>query len=80
MRHTIIRSFDVLVWIMAVLIALGGFVVGGMAMGQGQGLAGLLMIVGGVLYAIIFAGALFLIVGIYENTKRTADAIERLPR
>lgn len=78
MRHAIIRSFDVLVWLMAALLALGGLVVGGMAMGQGEGLAGLLIIVGGILYAIIFAGMLFLVVGIYENTKRTADAVERM--
>ncbi|MGA0542059.1 hypothetical protein [Neotabrizicola sp. VNH66] len=78
MRHAIIRSFDVLVWLMAALLAIGGLVAGGMAMGQGQGLAGLMIIVGGILYAIIFAGMLFLVVGIYENTKRTAEAVERM--
>lgn len=80
MRHAIIRSFDVLVWLMAILIALGGLVVGGMAMGQGMAGQGLAIMVGGVLYAIIFAGLLFMVVGIYENTKRTAELLERQAR
>jgi len=80
MRHAIIRSFDVLVWLMAILMALGGLVMGGMALGQGQAVAGLGIMVGGILYAIIFAGLLFMVVGIYENTKRTADILERQSR
>lgn len=80
MRHAIIRSFDVLVWLMAVLMALGGLIVGGMTMGQGMAGQGLAIMVGGVLYAVIFVGFLFMIVGIYENTKRTAEALERQAR
>lgn len=80
MRHAIIRSFDVLVWLMAIFVAIGGLVAGGMAIGQGQAAAGFAIMVAGILYAIIFAGFLFMIVGIYQNTKRTAELLEHQPR
>ena len=46
-----------------------------MANGQAQGIA---LIILGPLYAIIFAGWIFLSIGTYHNTKRTAEAIEKL--
>ncbi|MBK6466664.1 MAG: hypothetical protein IPL38_08410 [Rhodobacter sp.] len=78
MRALIIKSLDLLVWLLAILIALAGLVIGFMALGQGQVLPGLGMIVGGVLYAVVFAGMFFILIGIHDNTKRTADAVERM--
>lgn len=36
------------------------------------------IVVGGIPYVIIFAGMFFIIIGIHENTKRTAAAVEKL--
>lgn len=77
MRELIIKSLDMIVWIVAGLIALGGVIVGVMALGQGE-VAGLVIIIGGLLYAVVFAGMFFLMIGVYTNTKRTAEAIEKL--
>ncbi|MBE0554573.1 MAG: hypothetical protein IH625_12860 [Rhodobacteraceae bacterium] len=77
MRELIIKSLDMIVWIVAGLIALGGVIVGVMALGQGE-VAGLGIIIGGLLYAVVFAGMFFLMIGVYTNTKRTAEAIEKL--
>ncbi len=77
MRDFVIKSMDVLVWIAAFLVAAGGIVAGLMAVGQGQ-MQGLILVVMGPLYAIMIAGWVFLAIGTYHNTKRTAEAIEKL--
>jgi hypothetical protein len=77
MRALIIGSLDILVWLLAGLIAIGGIVVGFMAIGQGQ-MQGIGIIIGGLLYAIVFAGMFFIVIGIHDNTKRTAAAVEKL--
>ncbi len=77
MRNTIIRSLDVIVWIIAIFIAGGGVIAGLIAIANGQ-MEGIAFIIGGPLYAIIFAGFIFVAIGIYDNTKRTAEAIEKL--
>lgn len=77
MRSLIINSLDFLVWLMAGLVAIAGLVAGGMALANGQ-VQGLAIMIGAVLYAIIFAGMFFIVIGIHENTKRTAAAVERL--
>jgi len=77
MRQAIINSLDVLIWIMGVLMATAGVVVGIVALSQGE-VAGLAIIVGALLYAIIFMGMFFLIIGMHNNTKRTAEAVEKL--
>ena len=76
MRQAIINSLDILIWVLGALIALGGVIGGIAALAQGQ-IMGLAFIVGGLLYAVGFMGMFFLIIGIHNNTKRTADAIER---
>lgn len=77
MRQTIINSLDVLIWVLGILIALAGVIAGIAALAQGQ-LVGLAMIVGGLLYAVVFMGMFFLVIGIHNNTKRTADAVEKM--
>jgi hypothetical protein len=77
MRDMIIKSLDVIVWIIAIIIAAGGVIAGLVALANGQP-EGIAFIIGGPLYAIIFAGFIFVAIGIYHNTKRTAEAIEKL--
>lgn len=77
MRQTIINSLDVLIWILGALIALAGVIAGIAALAQGQ-IVGLAMIVGGLLYAVVFMGMFFLVIGIHNNTRRTAEAVEKM--
>jgi len=79
MKNMIIKSLEMLVWLMVIVIVLGALAGGFMMMGNPQGgvLVGLAVIVGGFLYAIIFSGMMFLLIGIHHNTKRTAEALER---
>lgn len=77
MRQFIIRSFEGIVWIFGALVALAGVVVGVLALANGQ-VQGLLFIIGGPLYAILLMGMFFIAVAISDNTKRTADAVEKL--
>jgi hypothetical protein len=77
MRDFVIKSLDVIVWIVAAVFVAGGVLGGLFAMANGQ-MQGLAFIILGPLYAIVFAGWIFLAIGTYNNTKRTADAIEKL--
>ncbi len=40
--------------------------------------AGLGILIAGAFYVIISAGMMYMFLGIHENTKRTAEAIERM--
>ena len=86
MRDFFIRSLEIVINVVVVLaliaiVAMAGMVAfggGGMGpMGFGGPLAGLMILIGGILYLIIVAGFMYLGLGIYQNTKRTAEAIER---
>jgi len=77
MRQAIINSLDILIWIIGIILALGGTIAGIVALSQGQ-LVGIGFIIGGILYAILMMGMFFIVIGIYQNTRRTAEAIERM--
>lgn len=77
MRNLVISALETITWIVAGLILIGGVVVGGFALAQGQK-GGLLVILMAPLYAIMVSGAMLLAVGIYHHTRRTAEALERL--
>lgn len=79
MRDFFINSFEKLVAVIIVL-AMIAVVIGGLgAMFSGDGfLAGLAILIGGTLYVIMLGGMLYLMLGVYHNTRRTADAVERL--
>ncbi len=83
MRQFILGSFEKLVWLL-VFILLIGSVIGGlgtMFSGSGPGiLVGLAVMIGGVIYAIVIGGILLLFVGIHDNTKRSAEALERMSK
>jgi hypothetical protein len=87
MRDFFINSFEILVGVIIVLMGLGVVIFAGMAafgganMGPGAPnglLAGLLILIGGGLYVIFIGGLMYLGLGIYQNTKRTAAAVEKL--
>lgn len=49
--------------------------------GAGQGLMAALAIwIGGAIYLILMGGVIYLGLGIYNNTRRTAEAVEELAR
>ncbi|MCU0800864.1 MAG: hypothetical protein MUD11_03665 [Rhodobacteraceae bacterium] len=77
MRDFVIRSLDVLIWVVGGVIAIGGIIGGLLAIGQGQ-MQGLLFIILAPIYAIIFCGMFLLAIGVYNNTRRTAEALEKL--
>ena len=87
MRDFFINSLEILVGVIVVLLSLGVIVAAGAAafgggnMGPGGisgPLGGLIILVGGALYVIFLGGFMYMGIGIYQNTKRTADAVERL--
>ncbi|CAN1552941.1 hypothetical protein MCELHM10_02252 [Paracoccaceae bacterium] len=77
MRQFIVRSFEAIVWIFGALVALAGIAGGVMTLAYDP-VRGLLFIIGGPLYAILLMGMVFIAIAISDNTKRTADAVEKL--
>ena len=87
MRDFFIKAFEILVVVIIVLLALGVLVGAGLAVFGGRytapgglsgALAGLAILVGGAIYVVFIAGLMYLGLGIYQNTKRTAAAVEKL--
>lgn len=82
MRDFFIRSME---WIINVVMVLGAIVVVASSIavmfsvggGFWQGIGVLIL---GALYLILMGGMVYLGLGIYSNTRRTADAIEALAR
>ncbi|MBK4216192.1 hypothetical protein JJJ17_09675 [Paracoccus caeni] len=70
------RIINVVIVIGAVSVFIGGLVV--MFSAQGGFFQGLLAWVFGSIYLIVLGGMIYLGLGIYNNTKRTAEAVERL--
>lgn len=85
MRDFFINSFEKLVNVIVVLLAIGVVVFagmvglfGGMGPGGASGpLAALGILIGGGIYVVLVGGVMYIWVGIYQNTKRTADAMEK---
>lgn len=88
MRHFFIKSLDFLIGLFVVIGFLGvglaalAASTGGLAGVGGPPVGGagaaLFLLIAGTLYIAFVAGFLYLGVGIYHNTKRTADAVEAL--
>ncbi|MCU0912675.1 MAG: hypothetical protein MUE98_15505 [Rhodobacteraceae bacterium] len=91
MRDFFISAFETLVGVLVVLLAIGVVIAaiavalggGGAGMGPGMGaaggpLAGLAVLIVGAIYVILVGGALYLGLGIYQNTRRTAELLERM--
>lgn len=82
MRDFFIRSMEqiinVFVIIGAVIILITAISM--MFSPYGGFLRGVGFLIAGGIYLVLMAGAIYLGLGIYENTKRTAEAVERLSR
>ncbi len=88
MRDFFINSLEKLVAVFVVLLSLGVLLGAGAAMmgaGRmaGEGgvpgpLAGLLILIFGAIYVVFVGGFLYMGIGIYQNTKRSAEALEKL--
>ncbi|WP_324753504.1 hypothetical protein [Roseovarius sp. Pro17] len=87
MRDFFIRSLEKLIGVIIVLMIIGvlvGFL--GIAFGGSYGpygqsggfLAGLIFLVVGTIYVVLMGGFMYLGVGIYQNTLRTANAVEEM--
>ncbi|WP_127901965.1 hypothetical protein [Solirhodobacter olei] len=85
MRNFFINSLEKVVNVFVVIAAIGiviaavVMVAGGGDVGPSVGAriaAALAVLVGGGLYLIVIGGLLYMGIGIYQNTKRTADALE----
>lgn len=79
MRDFFIKSFEIIVSVVVVLMAVAVVIGGLMTMFNGGFLQGLGILIGGAVYVLFIGGAMYLGLGIYQNTKRTADALERRP-
>ncbi len=87
MRDFFIRSLEKLIGVIIVLMSIG-IILGalGVAFGGGYGpdgqwggvFAGLLFLCFGAIYVVLMGGFMYLGVGIYQNTLRTANAVEKM--
>jgi hypothetical protein len=84
MRDFFIRSFELIISAFIILMSIGvvvsglGVMFGGGMQGQGGFFAGIMTLVFGGLFVLFIGGSMYLGLGIYQNTKRTADAVEKL--
>jgi hypothetical protein len=89
MRDFFINSLEKLVGVFVVLMSIavdvgaGAALMGGNQMHGPGGMAGggplgaLVILIVGAIYVLFVGGFMYLGLGIYQNTKRTADALER---
>lgn len=86
MRDFFINALELLVGVLVVVMAIAvvvfaGIVAFGGNLGSGAPngiLGGLAILVGGTLYIILIGGALYLGLGIYQNTRKTAEVLEKM--
>jgi hypothetical protein len=88
MRDFFIRGFEAILSIVLIIAAIGIVAVAGLAAfgnataieglptGASGPVAGLVILVVGFIGLLVYGGLLYLGLGIYHNTRRTADALE----
>ena len=77
MRDFFINSFEKLVAVLIVLLGIG-VVIGAFGAAQDGGvLAFIGVLIAGSIYVVMVGGLMYLGLGIYHNTKRMADAMDR---
>ncbi|MDQ2065773.1 hypothetical protein Q9295_05275 [Xinfangfangia sp. CPCC 101601] len=72
------KLIGVFVGLMVLAVVIAGF--GMMFAPQGGFFQGLLVLVGGLIYAVIMGGMLYLFFGIYRNTQQTNVLLEQILR
>lgn len=78
MRNFFIKSLEGIVAVLLVLMIIG-IVIGGLVVMNAPdgGLpAALGILIGGAVYVLTFGGMIYLVIGIHDNTRRTAEALE----
>ncbi len=78
MRDFFIESLGKIISVLIILMGIGVIVGGIGAIFQGNFLGGLGILIGGSIYVVVLGGFLYLALGVYDNTKRTAEAVEKL--
>jgi len=83
MRDFFIRSLGNIVSVLIILMAIAVLAAGigvmfTSPMNGGGLLPGLGVLIGGGVYVLVVGGFLYLALGVYDNTKRTAEAVEKL--
>lgn len=83
MKHFFIRALERIMSVVLVLGAIGVLIgaIAAMALPAEQGgsiLAGVAVLIGGMIYLLIVGGVVFLGIGIYDNTKCSAEALKRM--
>lgn len=79
MRDFFITTLEKLIAVIIVIMLIGVLLagIGMMASPAGGFLQGLMVLVVGLLYVLLFGGMIYLFFGIYHNTKRTAELLEQ---
>ncbi len=77
MREFFIESFEKIVAVIIVLMGIGVLLAAVGASREGGFIAFLAVLLIGALYVIVMGGVMYLGLGIYHNTKRMADAMDR---
>ncbi len=87
MRDFFINSLEMLVSVIVVILAIGVVGMAGAAAFGGASIApggmsgplgGLFILIFGALYVIFVGGFMYMGIGIYHNTRRSAEALEKL--
>lgn len=80
MRDFFISSLEKIVTVIIIVMIIGVIAAGLGTMFNQQGgfIAGIGVLLAGAVYVLIMGGMLYLALGVYDNTKRTAEAVERL--
>jgi len=78
MRDFFINTFESLIAVIVVISAAGTVIAGLVTMFSESFFGGIVVLIFGALYTVILGGGLYLAFGIYHNTKRTAEAVERM--
>lgn len=78
MRDFFINSLDVMAGIIVVLLGVVTLILAALAFREDGLVFGLVMLGLGVLYTVMMGGIMYLFLGIYQNTKKTASLMEQM--
>ena len=84
MRDFLVRSWNTIIWLVFSFMVIGTLIGAAIAFSQ-EAIIGIFVLLGGLVASVFVAGTCFLATGLYElslgiynNTTRTADALEIL--
>ncbi|MEL6583770.1 MAG: hypothetical protein AAFQ36_08040 [Pseudomonadota bacterium] len=80
MREIVIRMFDALVLVLMILMVAGTLVLSVLRYNSEGAVVGVVTFCFGFVITLLVGGVLFTIVNIHDNSKRSADALEKLTK